>query len=264
MPRSLATFAILCLLAAHATTAHAQATGPITPPPPATRDVKKLPDNKPEAPALPPEEIIKRFSESESRLKKVYDTAVYNFAVRVQQFTPDGDPSGEVQLSSQVYTKPDGGRFARILEDPASTLKYGSFALADLEEFAAHNHFPLTAEQLPKYDISYAGRQQVDEVGTYMFAVRPKRVDRRERLFEGVVWVDDRDLVIVKTYGRFVTEVTSDDMFQMFESYREPVAGDLRLPTFVRSEGHMRADKKDKQELRMKLTLRYSDYQPKQ
>ncbi len=250
-----------CAVVCAATVAHAQSTGPIPPAP--TRDIKKIPvENKPEAAAVPPEEILKRFSEAESRLKKVYETALYQFNVRVQQYTPDGNESGEAQLSSQVYTKPDGGRFARILAEPPSTLKYGSFALADLEEFAALEHFPLAVEQLAKYDVVYAGRQQVDEVGTYMFSVRPKRVDRRERLFEGVVWVDDRDLVIVKSYGRFVTEVTRDDLFQLFETYREPVADGLWLPTYVRSEGQMRIDKNKKGEVRMKLTLRYSEYQP--
>lgn len=260
MKRSLKILFALCL-AGYASAAAAQSTGPLPPAP--SRDIKRLPaENKPEAPALPPEEIIKRFTENETRLKKTYDTAKYNFNVRVQQFTADGSESGEAQLASQVYTKPDGGRFARILEEPASTLKYGSFALADLEEFAAHDHFPLTAEALPTYDVSYAGRQQVDEIGTYMFSVRPKRVERRDRLFEGVVWVDDRDLTIVKSYGRFVTEVSSDDMFQMFESYRQPVADSLTLPTYVRSEGKMTVDKKN--EVRMRLTLRYSEYQPKQ
>ena len=35
-----------------------------------------------------------------------------------------------------------------------------------------------------------------------MFAVKPKKVDAGQRYFEGIVWVDDRDLQIVKSYGR--------------------------------------------------------------
>ena len=62
----------------------------------------------------------------------------------------------------------------------------------------AHHH------ELPKYLIRYLGKQQVDEIGCYVFAVKPKKMEGNQRYFSGEVWVDDRDLQIVKSYGRGV------------------------------------------------------------
>ena len=140
-----------------------------------------------------------------------------------------------------------------------STLKRARFLLVDLQELTATPQFLLTSDQLAKYDLTYAGQQQVDELNTFVFQVKPKQVDRRERRFEGVVWVDDRDFEIVKSYGRFISEVASDDPFLMFETYRESVDGKLRLPTFVRSEGKQILEKG---QARVRLTLRYTEYKP--
>ncbi len=44
----------------------------------------------------------------------------------------------------------------------------------------------------------------IDEINCYKFAVKPKTMVKGERYFEGDIWVDDRDLQIVKTYGKGV------------------------------------------------------------
>ena len=65
----------------------------------------------------------------------------------------------------------------------------------------------LTTDELPKYDISYVGREQVDEISTYVFDVKPKKIEKNQRYFQGRVWVDDKDLEIVKTYGKAVPDI---------------------------------------------------------
>ena len=54
--------------------------------------------------------------------------------------------------------------------------------------------------------LHYIGREKIDEVTTYVFSVRPKpkKMEKGKRYFEGEIWVDDRDLQIVKTYGKGV------------------------------------------------------------
>ena len=64
--------------------------------------------------------------------------------------------------------------------------------------------FVLTTAEIPEYDIDYLGREKVDEIGCYVFSVKPKKMVQGKRYFEGQIWVDDRDLQIVKTYGKGV------------------------------------------------------------
>ena len=49
----------------------------------------------------------------------------------------------------------------------------------------------------------YLGRQNADEIPCYVFAVKPKKMEPGKRYFQGQIWVDDRDLMIVKTLRPF-------------------------------------------------------------
>jgi hypothetical protein len=56
-----------------------------------------------------------------------------------------------------------------------------------------------------------------------------------ERYFAGLVWVDDRDLQIVKTYGRGagLEKKDSDHKYPKFETYREQIDGKYWFPTYT-------------------------------
>ena len=74
----------------------------------------------------------------------------------------------------------------------------------DVQDMRSIQPFVLTTKEIDKYEIHYLGRDQVDEITCYVFAVKPKQMREGERYFAGEIWVDDRDLQIVKTYGRGV------------------------------------------------------------
>src|SRR6266478_5570018 len=48
-------------------------------------------------------------------------------------------------------------------------------------------------------------REQVDELSTYVFDVAPKKLEKNQRFFQGRIWVDDKDLNIVKSDGKAVS-----------------------------------------------------------
>ena len=85
----------------------------------------------------------------------------------------------------------------------------------------------LTSEDIAKYDIHYIGKQKVDDIDCYQFTVKPKTMLKGERYFEGDIWVDDRDLQIVKTYGKGVglLKKSEDNQFPRFETSREQIDG---------------------------------------
>ena len=67
--------------------------------------------------------------------------------------------------------------------------------------------FVLTTDEIPEYQILYVGKQRIDEIGTYVFDIAPKQIEKNKRYFQGRIWVDDQDFQIVKTYGKNVPDL---------------------------------------------------------
>jgi hypothetical protein len=251
----------LVLLGTLAIPAGAQERGPITPPP--KYEVKRLPTNPdPGKPPAPAEEIIKRLAANEDLFKRAYDAYRLEQTIRVQEIGDDSSPGGEYAVTGEIFTKPDGKRYERILKQPESTLHRTTFSLEDVETLAQLPLFILTTEELPKYDITYQGQQKLDEIGTLNFRVKPKQIVRGQRLFDGVIWVDDLEFAIVKSYGKFVTEVVDEGNplpFSIFETYRENFAGKYWFPTYIRSDDTVALSKG---QLHLRLLIRSTNLQP--
>lgn len=219
--------------------ARGQSVGPITPPP--SFELKKIPAKpEPPAPPLPADEIIQRFTQNESLNKKLYDADTVDQSVKVEEL---GSGGGSYELVSQEYTKGDGQRYESVLKAPVSNLHYTEFSLEDVKFLAGLQLFFLTAENLPEYKVSYEGKEKLDQITTYVFRAQPKQLLSKP-LFDGVVWVDDQDFSIVKSYGQFLTDTgnfAASFPFQMFDVYRENVQGHLWLPAYIRSDSEVKA-----------------------
>ena len=99
---------------------------------------------------------------------------------------------------------------------------------------------------------------------TYVFQVSPKQLDRQHAYFSGLIWVDDRDLAIVKSYGKWVSETgdmkPADLPFTMFETYSQPVSNKYWMPAYARSDGFAVQIKEGGVPVR--LIIRWDDYKP--
>jgi hypothetical protein len=218
----------------------------------------------PAPPSLPPEEIIRRFSQKEDDYLKSRPNYSFRKSVRIQEFGPDGSVAGEFLRVTQ-YTKLNDGRVAvKAIENPQSTLQGIYLAPEDLEALDHIPAFPITTSQIVKYDLKYLGREQVDELDCYIFQVKPKRVERANAYFDGVIWVDAQYLEVVKTYGKWVTDQgdtrgIAQLPFSMFETYRENVDGKYWFPNYMRSDDTLRV--KDA-EIPVRLVIKWSDFKP--
>jgi hypothetical protein len=236
-------------------------TGPI--PAPSAGDIVHLPSTPvPEATAVPPEEIIKRFAAHEDEYAKAGNTFSYHKKLLLEEIGDDGKPANQAEVNTIPQVNPDGSRYEHLVNRPKSTLKIVSLTPEDLETFASFPMFPFTTDQLPNYTIKYQGQQPLDQLQTYIFSIEPKRLDRKRSFFSGVIWVDDHDFAIVKTYGRWVTElgdVTSPELpFSIFETYRQPV-GDNWFPAYFRSDSEIAL--KDVT-VPIRLVIYWTDYAP--
>src|ERR1700674_733651 len=254
--------AVAVLLAPAMVPAHAQEAGPMTPTPRATLPVP-IPVNKPEPPPIPPEEIIRRFAAKEDEMLRASMSYGFQKSVRLEEIGPDNKVAGQVEIVTQQFVAPDGRHYEKPVRRSASTLKYLQVERGDSDLIASTPLFPLTTSQIPKYEITFQGKQPLDELSAYIFAVKPRALDRAHAYFSGVVWVDEQDMVIVKTIGKWVMEtgdVTSPMLpFTVFETYRQQVGKNLWFPSYSRSDETIPVDKIT---LPIRVVIRWTDYTP--
>jgi hypothetical protein len=226
-------------LAAAPAALRAQAAGPMQPPE-STKFPTPPPPSKPEPPPLPPDEIIRRFAAKEDEMVRAIKGYTFQKEVRIQEIGPDSKPTGQLEIVTQLRIAPDGKMYEKPVSRQPSTLHNLDLQRGDSDLLAPTPMFPLTTAMLPKYDIKYGGKQPLDELSAYFFTIKPRALERAHAYFSGVVWVDEQDLVIVKTMGKWVTEtgdVTASDLpFSVFETYRQQVGKDLWFPSYSRSD----------------------------
>jgi hypothetical protein len=238
--------------------------GPIAPPP--EHHVSRV-GNVPEAaapPSLPEAEIIQRFSQKEEEYLLSRTRYTYRRTIRIQEFGPDGQPSGEFVLVTQPARDVDGKYFEKVVERPRSTLQHFYLRSEDLEGLQRIPLYPLTAGQLAKYNLKYLGKEQVDEIDCYIFQAKPKMVERVKAYFDGIVWVDAKYLEVVKTYGKWVTDQgdvhsVAEVPFSLFETYRENVDGKYWFPNYSRSDDTLNLKGV---EIPVRIVIKWAEFKP--
>lgn len=256
----------------------AQQTGPIPPPPsysapsplpqPGTA-AKSAPPHQPitesalstAPPKVPPEQIIQQFAAREAEFRKERNNYTYTQTVVVQTIDDySGQPDGEYKLVTDVIFTPDGKRVEKDTYAPVSTLQRIGLDQQDKEDLEHVQPFVLTTEELPKYDVKYVGQQQLDDLDTYIFDVAPKTIEKNQRYFQGRIWVDEKDMAIVKTDGKAVPDIkkkNSEHLYPRFETFRENIEGHYWFPTYTHADDTLQFTSGG---IHMRMTVRYENY----
>ncbi len=213
-----------------------------------------------EPPSQPVEEIIKRFAQREAEFQKERGNYTYSQTFSIQTIDEDNRPDGEYRMSSDIVFTPDGKRFEKVTFAPPDTLRRISLSEQDLDDVRNVQPFVLTTTELPKYNVAYVGRQQVDELGCYVFDVAPKVIEKKQRYFQGRVWVDSKDLQIVMTDGKAVPDLISksnENVFPRFRTYRENIQEGFWFPTYTKADDYLHFSSGD---VHIRMVVKYSNY----
>ncbi|MBI4463510.1 MAG: hypothetical protein HY647_02290 [Acidobacteria bacterium] len=206
------------------------------------------------------QQIIRRFAEKEAEFKAARDNYTYRQIVKVQELSPDGEVQGTHHMEEDIIFTPSGQRIEKVVYAPISTLRRIGLSPEDERDLRNVQPFVLTASELPKYNIEYQGRQKVDELNAYVFMVSPKAMEKGQRYFQGMIWVDERDLQIVKTYGKAVPDIRSkgqENLFPRFETYREQIDGQYWFPTWTNADDTLYFSTGAQ---RIRMLIRYENY----
>ena len=252
-------------------TLYAKQPGPLTPPrrspmatamtaphpAPAQQEASSRINSDP--PSIPVDQIIQKFAQREEDFKRERDNFTYSQKVVIQELDEDNQPDGEFRVESDIIFTPDGKRIEHVTYAPQQSLKRILLTQQDMDDVEHVQPFVLTTVELPKYDVKYVGREQIDELGTYVFDVAPKKIEKGQRYFQGRIWVDDRDLQIVKTYGRAegFKKKNEDSAFPRFETFRENIEGHYWFPTYTRADDVLHFKLSD---VHIRMTIRYENY----
>jgi len=184
------------------------------------------------------QEIIDRFVEAETRLLEEFQHYTYIQTIRFQELGKAGTVKGERLVRFEVFFSKSGERNVRKTYDRGKLATLG-VSREDLEDAVGMQPFILTKEHLNSYRIVYIGEERVDELNTYVFHVKPKRMRRGERYFTGKIYVEDQDFLIVMTRGKIVPDARNNK-FPEFETIREEVEDGLWFPSWTGADDHLR------------------------
>ena len=204
--------------------------------------------------------MIAKFTANEAEFRDALTNYVFNRYATMHTIGMGGQISGTFRLDSFMTFTSDGKRFEKILFAPMSSIPPGTITREDLEDLGGVNPFALEPRMVSQYNFSYLGKEKIDELDLHIFEVTPKAIPDPKsgiRLFTGRVWVDDEDMMIVKSKGKAVPE-TKKNKFPVVETWRENVDGKYWFPALALADEKLIFD--NGSVLHIRMNVKYTDY----
>ena len=203
--------------------------------------------------------IIRAFTAKEVEFRQALNSYSFKRDALIQKLGMGGQVAGEYHRVSTFTFDDQGNRYEKISYFPMATLP--EVTSEDIDDLGGVNPFALEPSKISQYDFRYVGKEKIDELNLYIFDVTPKVIPKniKERLFTGRVWVDDQDLLIVKTKGKGVPE-DKNNKYPVVETYRENIDGRYWFPAYSYADEELIFDNGNALHIRMKV--RYMDFTP--
>ncbi len=206
------------------------------------------------------DKIVKKFTQNEFLFRQALGVYAFNRNAKLQTVGLGGQITGTYQRDSYLTFNSDGSRFEKILYFPVPTMKEVEITVADIENLGGINPFAIEPKFIDQYKFTYLGKEKIDELNLYVFDVVPKVIPdwkkTTQKFFSGRIWVDDQDLMIVKSKGKAVPE--GKERFAVTETWRDSVDGKYWFPVFSTSDDELVFD--NGQVVKMKVRVKYSNY----
>ena len=204
--------------------------------------------------------IVKKFTRNEALFRQALNIYAFNRNATLQTIGMGGQITGTYKRDSYLTFNEAGERFEKILFAPVSTLTEIQITVADIENLGGIDPFAIEPRVADQYNFTYLGKERIDELDLYVFDASPKVMPDPKKgvakFFSGRIWVDDRDLMIVKSKGKAVPE--GKERFPIIETWRENIDGKYWFPAFSSSDDELVFEKG--QVVKMKVRVKYTDY----
>jgi hypothetical protein len=208
------------------------------------------------------QEVIQKFGAAESIAREARLHYTYKQDVVMQTLTGK-DVTGEFHEVTTVSYDEKGKRKEEVTFAAQNSLRGIQLTQEDMEDIRTFMPLMLTSEDLPQYNLTYAGQQQIDDLDTYEFHVEPKKDEKGKRYFQGRIWVDGQDFQLVKVCGKSgperlqVKKKDRPELHPSFVTYRQLVDGRYWFPAYTRSDDtlHFKAES-----IHLREIVKYTGY----
>ncbi len=205
---------------------------------------------------LTPEEIIRRFSAKETEFYEAWMEYAYHQIAVVRVVSVNGVPKREAMTTiSDIVFNDNGSREVQVRRR-AGDLRSVIYTMEDEEVINNLQPFALTKKELPEYNLSYKGKERIDELNCHVFSVTPKSLKGKRLYFEGKIWVDDQDFQIVRTVGKPVPQ-KKNNQFPEFETIRQMIDNKYWFPVWTHAASDLPFGS---DVIRIEETITYEDY----
>ena len=208
------------------------------------------------------QDVIRKFGAAEAIAKEARLHYTYKQDVLMQTLSGK-DVTGEFHEVTNVSYDEKGKRHEEVAFAAQNSLRGIQLTQEDMEDIHRFMPLMLTSEDLPQYNLSYAGQQHVDDLDTYEFHVEPKKEEKGKRYFLGRIWVDAQDFQIVKVCGKSgpekvqVKKKDRPELHPAFVTYRQQVDGRYWFPAYTRSDDTL---KFKTESVHLREIVKYSGY----
>ena len=227
--------------------------------PPPTYDVKRIPSvPHPGPPPIPQEQIIQKFAANEDVMKKAYDTYDFTQTLRIEEVSESGGKF--IRDRRRLHAAGWQARLARrhshrVHAQVGHLLSRRGPHDGDDSSFRPH----LERNRQLQFPLRRPGQAQQAEY--LRLSGQAQAVEPHAPFFEGVIWVDDHDFAIVRSYGKLVGDFHAERdalPFKMFETYRENFQEKYWLPTYTTSDDYV--DQPPDAQLHLRLIIRATGF----
>jgi len=213
------------------------------------------------------DQILQHMGARETAFEEARNQYEFRQTVTVDTISDDTEkPDGEYKEVTDITFDPQGHRVEHVVYAPQNTLERVMLTESDMRDIAERIPFILTTAQLPDYNLTYLGKQRVDELNTYVFDCAPKQFVKGHRYFQGKVWVDQQDDEIVLVNGLNVPQDTRPghaDLSPPFTTYYEQIDGNYWFPVYTKAEGVLHFPAQNgalSEDVHMRAVVRFTDY----
>jgi hypothetical protein len=209
---------------------------------------------------LDPAEVLAAASEGGRKLTAALRDYQYYAELTIETISAADTITGKYYRFSQISFGADGNQQEKVFEDKSTLPKEVYIGTNAANNLTRVYRFMITPEIIGLYDFSYVGRERIDEVNTIVFDVKPKvklpdPAKSRDRYLKGRVWIEDRDLQVVKVSGEALPEQRSHRT-PKFETYFQNY-GDYWFPAYTSADDAVRVGDRF---ARVKVNVRFTGY----
>ena len=203
---------------------------------------------------------MKQIAQREAQNAYARENYTYRQTVIVQEFNDHGLATGEYREVRDVTFSPEKGRYEQVVEEPRSTLKRLILTDEDFADIRNIQPFLLTNAQVSFYEAQYKGDEEMDGFPCFVVHIAPRQILSGQRFFEGLLWVRQNDLSVVRSEGQAVPQIETlkkQNLFPHFTTLRREIDGKWFFPveTFADDTLYFRNGPQ-----RIKIIIRYANY----